>query len=351
MINKIFKKKKIILGIETSFDDTSSSILKGNKILSNIIYTQKKEHIKYKGIIPNIASNIHLKKIFNIVKLSIKKSNININNIDGIAFTRGPGLIGSLIIGENFAKSISLCINKPLFGINHIQAHILSFFIYNKEKIYPKFPYLCLSISGGHTKLVIVNNFFNIKIIGQTLDDSLGNLFDKLSIYLGLNYYNGSLLLEKYCYKGKNIFKFPIPNVKNLNFSFSGLKTYLFNFIKKNINNDNNFIKKNIYNISRSFHETIFKILIKKIKKAMKINNIINLAITGGVTNNKFIKKKFIKYSKKKKINFFYLKNKSIINDNAAMIALVGQIKYYYKLYDNYNIVSNTKFKIENYNL
>ncbi|WGH28186.1 MAG: tRNA (adenosine(37)-N6)-threonylcarbamoyltransferase complex transferase subunit TsaD [Candidatus Shikimatogenerans bostrichidophilus] len=348
MKNKIFNKKNIILGIETSFDDTTSSILKGNKILSNIIYTQKKKHIKYKGIVPNIASNEHLKKIYKIVKLSIKKSNININNINAIAFTKGPGLIGSLIIGESFAKSISLCLNKPLISINHIHAHILSFFIYNKKNLYPKFPYLCLSISGGHSLLLIVKNYFDIKILGKTLDDSLGNLFDKLSVFLGLKYYNGPFLLEKYSYKGKYIYDFPIPNVKNLDFSFSGLRTFLFNFIQKNVKKKKNFIKNNIYNISRSFHETIIKIIINKIKKAVIKTNITNIALSGGVTNNKFIIKKIIKYSKKK-WNIIYLKKKNIINDNAAMIALVGQIKYYYKLYDNYNIISNPNLKLNNY--
>ncbi|WGH26186.1 MAG: tRNA (adenosine(37)-N6)-threonylcarbamoyltransferase complex transferase subunit TsaD [Candidatus Shikimatogenerans bostrichidophilus] len=232
MIKKIFKKKKIILGIETSFDDTSCSILKGNKILSNLIYSHKL-HTKYNGVVPNLAYKEHLKNIFNIVKNSIKKSNVNIKNIDGIAFTKGPGLIGSLIIGENFAKSLSMCLKKPLFGINHIHAHIFSHFFYKKNKKYPKFPFLCFSISGGHTKIIKVKNFFNLKVIGDTLDDTLGNLFDKLSIFLGFNYPKGPLILENLCKKGINKYKFPYPKVKKLNFSFSGLKTYFYNFIKK----------------------------------------------------------------------------------------------------------------------
>ncbi|WOX79204.1 tRNA (adenosine(37)-N6)-threonylcarbamoyltransferase complex transferase subunit TsaD [Candidatus Shikimatogenerans bostrichidophilus] len=343
MIKKIFNKKKIIIGIETSFDDTSASVIKGNKVLSNIIKVQK-IHNKYNGVIPNIASNMHLKNIYNVVKMAIKKSKIKNNKlIDGIAFTSGPGLINSLIIGENFAKSMALSLNKPLFGVNHIQAHILSIFLYKKNNKYPKFPYICLSISGGHTKLLIVNDFFKIEIIGKTLDDSLGELIDKISNKLGFNYCNGAEKLNKYCKKGKNKYKFPIPKVKDYNFSFSGLKTYLFNFIKKK---NKKYIKNNINNISKSFHHTIYKILIEKIDKLIKVTKIRTLLICGGVSCNTYLIKKINKYSKENKINFFNLKKKEYIRDNGAMIALVGYLKYYYKMYDEYNIKSNSELNI-----
>ncbi|WOX79069.1 tRNA (adenosine(37)-N6)-threonylcarbamoyltransferase complex transferase subunit TsaD [Candidatus Shikimatogenerans bostrichidophilus] len=344
MIKKIFKKKKIILGIDTSFDDTSASIIKGNRVLSNIIKVQK-IHNKYNGVIPNIASNYHLKNIYNVVNIAIRKSKIKNNNlINGIAFTCGPGLINSLIIGEFFAKSMALALNIPLFGVNHVQAHILSIFLKNKK--YPKFPYICLSISGGHTKLLIVKDFFKIKIIGETLDDSLGDLIDKISNKLGFNYCDGAEMLNKYCKKGKNKYKFPIPRVKNYNFSFSGLKTYLFNFIK---NKKKEYIKNNIKNISKSFHITIYKILIEKIDKLIKKTKIRTLLICGGVSCNTYLIKKIKKYSEENKINLFYLKKKKYIRDNGAMIALVGYLKDYYKIYDDLNIKSNSKFKIENY--
>ncbi|WGH26536.1 MAG: tRNA (adenosine(37)-N6)-threonylcarbamoyltransferase complex transferase subunit TsaD [Candidatus Shikimatogenerans bostrichidophilus] len=346
MINKIIKKKKIILGIETSFDNTSSAILKGNKVLSNIIYTQN--HKKYKGIVPNIASNLHLIKILNIVKKSIIIAKIKLKEINGIAFTRGPGLINSLIIGENFAKSLSLTLKKKIFGINHIQAHIFSHYLYNKKKKYPNFPFLCLSISGGHTKIFKVNNFFKIKILGETLDNTLGELFDKISIYLGLDYLKGPDIIEKYSKYGIYKYIFPIPKVNNLNFSFSGLNTFIFNFIK---NNKKRYIKKNIYNICRSLHETIFIILKKKINKAIKKTKIKTITITGGVSCNKVLIKKFSKYFNKKKKKFFFIKNKNYLKDNGAMIALLGQIKNYYKLYDNLKIKSNPNLGLENINI
>ncbi|MDH3003772.1 MAG: tRNA (adenosine(37)-N6)-threonylcarbamoyltransferase complex transferase subunit TsaD [Candidatus Shikimatogenerans sp. JK-2022] len=348
MNNKnLFKNNKIIIGIDTSFDDTSCAIIKNNVILSNIIYNQINEHKNFKGIVPDIASKSHLKCIYNIFKLAINKSNIKINNIDGIAFTKGPGLISSLIIGENFAKSISLILNIPLFSVNHIHAHILSFFLVykKKKKKYPKFPYICLSVSGGHTLLCIVNNFFNIKILGKTLDENLGNFFNKMSVFFGFNHYNGYKILEKYSFKGVFKYKFPIPKVKNFNFSFSGLKTYIENFFKKK---SKKYIKKNLNNIFRSLHETIYNILIIKFKDVINYTNIKNIAITGGVSNNKFLIKKLKYFFKKKNINFFYLKNKKIINDNGAMIALIGQLKYYFKKTDNFNIKSNSNLKLNN---
>ncbi|WGH27713.1 MAG: tRNA (adenosine(37)-N6)-threonylcarbamoyltransferase complex transferase subunit TsaD [Candidatus Shikimatogenerans bostrichidophilus] len=345
MIEKIFKKKKIILGIETSFDNTASSVLKGNKVLSNIIYTQN--HKKYNGIVPNIASKLHLKKIYLIVKKSIKKAKIKLKDINGVAFTKGPGLINSLIIGENFAKSISLSLKKKIFGINHIQAHIFSHYLYNKKKIYPNFPFLCLSISGGHTKLFIVKNFFKIKTIGKTLDNTLGELFDKVSIILGFNYLSGPNKMEKCSKYGIFKYKLPIPKVKKLDFSFSGLNTFILNFIKKKKIN----IKKNIFNICRSFHETIFIILKKKINKAIYTTKIKKIIITGGVSCNKFLVKKLFNYYSKKEIKFFYIKNKKFLKDNGAMIALLGQIKNFFKLNDNLKIKSKSNLDIENINI
>ncbi|WGH25275.1 MAG: tRNA (adenosine(37)-N6)-threonylcarbamoyltransferase complex transferase subunit TsaD [Candidatus Shikimatogenerans bostrichidophilus] len=334
----VLKNNNIILGIETSFDDTSCAILKGNIICSNITYTQKL-HNEFKGVKPNLAYNLHLVKIYEIVRESIDKSKIKIKDINAISYTKGPGLIGSLMVGENFSKSMALSLNIPLIGVNHIHGHIFSNFIYNREKIYPKFPYICFSLSGGHTKIFLIKNFLDIKEIGRTLDDSLGNLFDKLSIYLGFEYYNGPRKIEEQSKKGKFLYKFPIPKVKGLNFSFSGLITYLKRFIKKNKKRIN---KKDL---CKSFIETIFIILKDKIYKAIKKTKIKNLVITGGVSYNEELNKKIKKISYKNKWKLYINKNKDVIKDNAAMIALVGNIKYYYKYYDNYNTISISNLK------
>ncbi|WGH25093.1 MAG: tRNA (adenosine(37)-N6)-threonylcarbamoyltransferase complex transferase subunit TsaD [Candidatus Shikimatogenerans bostrichidophilus] len=334
----IFKKKQIILGIETSFDDTSCAIIKGNIVCYNNTYTQIR-HNEFKGVKPNVANNLHLCKIYYIVKRTIKESKIEIKDINAISYTKGPGLIGSLMVGENFSKSMALSLDIPLIGVNHIHGHIFSSFIYNKRKRYPKFPYLCFSLSGGHTKIFLIKSFLNIKEIGRTLDDSLGNLFDKVSIYLGFEYYNGPSKIEKYSKKGKFLYKFPRPKVKGLNFSFSGLITYLKRFIKENKK------KINIKDLCKSFIETIFIILKEKIYKAIKLTNITNLVITGGVSYNEELNKKIRKISYKNKWNLYINKNKDYIKDNAAMIALVGSIKYYYKYYDNYKTLSISKLK------
>ncbi|MDH3005013.1 MAG: tRNA (adenosine(37)-N6)-threonylcarbamoyltransferase complex transferase subunit TsaD [Candidatus Shikimatogenerans sp. JK-2022] len=336
-IKKIFNNKILILGIETSFDDTACAILKGNKILSNIIYTQKIHNV-FNGVKPNIAYDLHLKYIYLTVKKAINKSKVNIKNINAISYTKGPGLIGSLMIGENFAKSMSLSLNIPLIGVNHIHGHIFTNFIYNKKNKYPNFPFICLSISGGHTKILLVKDFLKIKEIGKSLDESLGNLFDKFSVLLGFEYYKGPKIIEKYSKYGKFRYKIPIPKVKKLNFSFSGLITYLKNFIK-----NNKIIKKDL---CRSFLETIFIILKVKINKAIKLTNIKNIVITGGVSCNNFIKEKLKKESNKNKWNLYINYDKNIIRDNAAMIALVGQIKYHFKLYDDFKIGSSNRLKI-----
>ncbi|WGH24912.1 MAG: tRNA (adenosine(37)-N6)-threonylcarbamoyltransferase complex transferase subunit TsaD [Candidatus Shikimatogenerans bostrichidophilus] len=333
---KILNNNKIILGIETSFDDTSCAILKGKNVLSNIIYKQK-IHNKYLGVKPSLAYDTHLVKIYQVVKRALKKAYINMIDINIIAYTKGPGLIGSLMIGEHFAKSLAISLNLPLIGINHVHGHIYSIFLNKKNT--PTFPYICLSISGGHTKLLIIKDFFKIKSIGETLDESVGILIDKISILLGFKYTQGPNLIDKYAKKGKFIFKFPIPNVKNFNFSFSGLITYIKNIIKKKKNN----IKKDI---CRSLLETIFIIFKIKILNLIKLTNIKNIVITGGVISNFFLKKKFQKFFLKKKINLFINSNKNYLIDNAAMIALVGNIKSYYNLYEDFKCYVDSNLDI-----
>ncbi|MDH3004558.1 MAG: tRNA (adenosine(37)-N6)-threonylcarbamoyltransferase complex transferase subunit TsaD [Candidatus Shikimatogenerans sp. JK-2022] len=336
-LQTIFKLNKIILAIDTSFNDTTCAILKGNKVLSNIIYTSNKYNV-FKGVIPNIAYNLHITNIYDIVQRSLYKSKINIKKIDAISFTKGPGLIGSLMIGENFAKSLSLSLNIPLIGVNHIHGHLFSIYL-NKNQKFPNFPYLCLSISGGHTKLILINNIFTIKELGCTLDENLGILFDKFSILLGFKYLEGPKKIEIYSKFGRFKYKIPIPNVKGLNFSFSGLLTYLKNKIKNK--------KINKKDLCRSFLETIFIILNNKINKAIKQTGINKVVITGGVSSNNFLIYKFKKISKLNKWKYYRNNNKIYLKDNAAMIALIGQIKYFYKLYENYNTISNSKLSLD----
>ncbi|XBT18199.1 MAG: tRNA (adenosine(37)-N6)-threonylcarbamoyltransferase complex transferase subunit TsaD [Candidatus Shikimatogenerans sp. Tser] len=330
----------IICGIDTSFDDTSISILNKNKVLSNIRKTYNFK--KYKGVIPNIVSKKHNFNIIKIFNKALNKAKINIFQLDLISVTYGPGLIGSLYIGIDFAKTLSVIFNKPLYKVNHLHAHIFTFLIKNsflkkKKNIYP---FISLIISGGNTYLSVIYNFFNIKIYGKTLDNPLGEIYDKIANLLNFSY-PGAKKIDKYSFKGKKIFDIKIPFIKNFNFSFSGIFTKFKNLI---------FLKKYcIYDICLSFQEIIFKILFQKIYKLVKLTKIKNIFITGGVSCNKYLRKKFYICSKYYNLNFYFLDK--YIEDNGAMIANIGYIKYINHIkYDN-NIYPVPKLLLNNYNL
>ncbi len=327
----------IILGIETSFDETGISIYDSNKgLLSNELFSQYKIHNKFGGIIPEIASKNHSKKILPLLKKALKKSNKKINNINIIAYTAGPGLSNSLLIGTTLAKTISYIYKIPSIPINHIEAHIMSIMLNNKYKI--KFPFISLITSGANTILCIVKNYGKYKIIGKSLDDSAGEVFDKISVLLKLNLPGGPKI-SKLAKFGKINLNFPKPliNKKNLNFSFSGLKTHILNYIKNNKLNLNNKI-----NIAYSLEECITDILVKKIKLASKKYKINRLSIVGGVSNNNILRTKMKKLEKcKKKI---YFAKKKFCTDNAAMIAYTGLIKY---LINNKNIKNKLSIDIK----
>ncbi|WP_212113170.1 tRNA (adenosine(37)-N6)-threonylcarbamoyltransferase complex transferase subunit TsaD [Candidatus Shikimatogenerans silvanidophilus] len=330
----------IILGIESSCDDTSASIIKKNKVLSNVIFSQKKIHKQYNGVVPDLASKFHHKKIIRVVDIAIKKSKINTKYINAIAFSYCPGMIGSLLIASSFSKSFSMSYNIPLIGVNHIKAHILAHFIKNKNDYYPSFPFLCLTSSGGHTNIVIVKDFLNMETIGKTIDDSAGELIDKSAIILGLGYPGGQII-EKCAKKGKLKFYFNIPKVKDLNFSFSGLKTNFKYFIQKNKKINKNFIQDELHNLCFSLQETIIKIFIEKIKKSVKKTNIKNIAFSGGLSRNIFFKKKLFIESKKNNWKLFFLENQ-YTTDNAAMIAIHGYYKYIYGKISSLDIIPCT---------
>ncbi len=328
----------IILGIETSCDETGISIYdEKNGILINKIHSQKKIHSKYGGIVPNLASKYHYKIIIKLLKKSIKECNQNLKNINAIAYTAGPGLSTSLLIGATTAITLAYLYNKPSIPINHIEGHIMSVII--KKNI--NFPFLSLMTSGANTYLIIVFNFNKYKIIGKSLDDSAGEAFDKIANKLGLKYPGGKKLSILAKLKKKK-YNFPRPMIykKNLNFSFSGLKTYTINKIKKYKNL--NITEK--ANIAYAFEESITDVLVKKTKLALKKFKLNTVTISGGVSANKKLKKKMIKMTKKLKINFLYPKQK-LCTDNAAMIAYTGLIKLKNK--KNKYINKNLKIKIK----
>ena len=319
-------KDLIVLGIESSCDDTSAAILKGSKVLSNIVANQS-IHEKYGGVVPELASRAHQQNIIPVVDTAIKEANIKKDDIDLIAYTKGPGLLGSLLVGSSFAKSLSLALNKPLISVNHMQAHILAHFIEHKEQEKPDFPFLCLTVSGGHTQIVNVNSYNEMKVIGNTLDDAAGEAFDKSAKVLGLKYPGGPLI-DKYAKNGNiNAFVFGKPKIDQLNFSFSGLKTSIMNKINTSLQKDPNFINNNLENLCASIQHSIVSILLDKILKASKKTNISNIAIAGGVSANSYLRKKLNELGIQNNLKIFIPKFE-YCTDNAAMIAIAGKYKY-----------------------
>ncbi|WP_185872778.1 tRNA (adenosine(37)-N6)-threonylcarbamoyltransferase complex transferase subunit TsaD [Blattabacterium cuenoti] len=321
------KQPIIILGIESSCDDTAVSIIRNREVISNIIIHQT-IHKKYGGIVPELASREHDKYLFSTVNKAIKIANIKRSQLNAVSVTIGPGLIGSLLVGYSFAKSFSIGLNIPLIEVNHIQAHILSHFIQNANlnNSFPKFPFLCLMISGAHTQIIQVNDFFDMKILGSTLDDAVGESLDKIARLFGFTY-PGAIFLDKYSKLGNNKkFSFSKPNVKGLNFSFSGLKSQVYRFIQYQLKDNSNFIKNNIHSLCASIQKTISEILIEKIILAMKQTKIFRIVLAGGVSANNEIRKQF--FSLKKKNIEVFIPKKKYTTDNGAMIALVGFLKF-----------------------
>ena len=326
------KKNIYTLAIESSCDDTSAAILCNDKVLSNIVARQS-IHEEYGGVVPELASRAHQQNIVPVVDVAIKKANITKEDIDCIAFTQGPGLMGSLLVGGSFAKSMSMALGIPLIAVNHMKAHILAHFIDEDNFEKPTFPFLALTISGGHTQIVQVDSFFNLKIIGETTDDAVGEAFDKSAKILGLPYPGGPLI-DKYAQEGNpKAFTFTKPKVDGLNFSFSGLKTQILYFIQKNVVLNPNFIEENRNDICASIQHTIINILMDKLKIAVRETGIKQIAIGGGVSANSGIRKT-LKESENKLGWKTYIPKFEYTTDNAAMIGIVG---YYNYLENNFN--------------
>ena len=288
----------IILGIESSCDDTSAAVLKGNKILSNIAANQE-IHKEYGGVVPELASRAHQQNIIPVVDKAFSKANIQQKDISAVGFTRGPGLLGSLLVGASFAKSLAMSLSVPLIEVNHLQAHILAHFIDDANPEPPKFPFLCLTVSGGHTMIVLVKDYFDMQIIGKTIDDAAGEAFDKIGKIFGLDYPAGPII-DKLSKNGdENSFKFNKPKLEHFNYSFSGIKTSVLYFIQKEVRKNPDFIRENIDNLCASVQRTIVEILMDKLEKAAIDLNIKEVAIAGGVSANSGLREAMQKNSER----------------------------------------------------
>ena len=332
-----------ILGIESSCDDTSAAILCNGKVLSNVVASQK-IHELYGGVVPELASRAHQQNIVPVVDQALKQAEIKKTDLSAIAFTRGPGLMGSLLVGTSFAKSMALALDIPLIDVNHMQAHILAHFIEEEGYNPPEFPFLALTISGGHTQIVKVDNYFNMEIIGETIDDAVGEAFDKSAKLLGLPYPGGPLI-DKYAKEGNpKAFAFPKPKVQGLNFSFSGLKTAILYFIQKEVDKNPDFIEQNLKDICASIQYTIINILMDKIKKASKQTGIKSIAIGGGVSANSGIRS-VLKESANRYGWKTFIPKFEYTTDNAAMIGIVGYLKYINNDFTDISVVAKARIK------
>ncbi|MBB3123010.1 MULTISPECIES: tRNA (adenosine(37)-N6)-threonylcarbamoyltransferase complex transferase subunit TsaD [Mesoflavibacter] len=333
-----------ILGIESSCDDTAAAVIHNGKILSNIIANQK-IHEEYGGVVPELASRAHQQNIVPVVDQALKKAGITKDQLSAVAFTKGPGLMGSLLVGTSFAKSLAYGLNIPLIDVNHMQAHILAHFIDEEGFDKPPFPFLAMTISGGHTQIVKVNNHFDMEVIGETIDDAVGEAYDKSGKLLGLGYPAGPEIDKRAKLGNPKAFKFSKPKVDGLNFSFSGLKTAILYFIQREVKNNPNFIEENLNDICASIQYTIIGILTDKLKKASKETGIKHIAIGGGVSANSGIRQA-LKDGESKHGWTTYVPKFEFTTDNAAMIAIVGYLKYLDKDFTTQNVMANARLKI-----
>ena len=337
-------KNIYILAIESSCDDTAAAVLLNDKLLSNVVATQD-IHQKYGGVVPELASRAHQQNIVPVIHQAIAQANIDKKDINAIAFTRGPGLMGSLLVGTSFAKSLAMGLNVPLIEVNHMQAHILAHFIDEENFSKPEFPFLALTISGGHTQIVKVTDHFEMEVLGQAIDDAVGEAFDKSAKILGMPYPGGPLI-DKYAQNGNpKAFKFTKPKVGGLDFSFSGLKTGVLYFIQKQVKENPKFIEENRDDICASIQYTIVEILMDKLKMAVKQTGINQIAIGGGVSANSGIRKT-LKEAEKKYGWKTYVPKFEYTTDNAAMIGIVGYYKYLKGDFANLSVTAQARYKI-----
>ncbi|MBO7481928.1 MAG: tRNA (adenosine(37)-N6)-threonylcarbamoyltransferase complex transferase subunit TsaD [Bacteroidales bacterium] len=317
-----------ILGIESSCDDTSAAVVCDGKLLSNVINTQA-IHEKYGGVVPELASRAHQQNIVLVVKEALVRAEIGMSDIDAIAFTKGPGLLGSLLVGASFAKGLSVACDIPLVGVNHLHGHILAHFLREKDEdeCVPEFPFLCLLVSGGHSQIVLVRDYLDFEIIGKTIDDAAGEAFDKCAKVMGLPYPGGPVIDKLSKLGDENKFKFAKPSIPGFDYSFSGLKTSFLYTVRDEVAKNPDFIADNVNDLAASLQKTIIDILFNKLEKAVKQTGIRRVAISGGVSANSGLRNRMLLAAEKKKWQV-YIPKISYTTDNAAMIALVGYYMY-----------------------
>jgi N6-L-threonylcarbamoyladenine synthase len=340
-------KYTYILAIESSCDDTSAAIIRDTEILSNITAGQA-IHEQYGGVVPELASRAHQQNIIPVVEAALIEANIEKSQLDAIAFTKGPGLLGSLIVGASFAKSFAQGLQIPLIDVNHMMGHVLAHFAQDKEveqHTVPSFPFLCLTVSGGHTQIVKVSAPLEMEVIGETLDDAAGEAFDKAAKLLGLPYPGGPLIDKHAKLGNKDTFAFTFPKPLEFNYSFSGLKTQFMYFLKKSIKENPDFIEENLNDICASYQHHIINYLFRNLKKVAKSENISEIAIAGGVSANSELRSRLTEEGNKNNWNTFIPKFE-YCTDNAAMIAVTGYFKYKESLFSEINVVPQARMKI-----
>ena len=316
-----------ILGIESSCDDTSAAIIKDGILLSNVIAGQK-VHEEYGGVVPELASRAHQQNIVPVVDTAIKRAGITKNDIDAIAFTRGPGLLGSLLVGTSFAKGLSLGLNIPLVDVNHLHGHVLSHFIRQQaDDEVPEYPFLCLLISGGNSQIILVKNYNEMEVLGQTIDDAAGEAFDKCAKVMGLPYPGGPHIDRLAAQGDATRFRFSKPHIPGLDYSFSGLKTSFLYTLRDAKKTDPEFVEKNIADIAASLQRTIIEILLDKLRKAVDITGVKQVAIGGGVSANSGVRQAVADFCASRGIKAF-IPERVFTTDNAAMVAIAGYYKY-----------------------
>ena len=329
-----------ILAIESSCDDTCAAVCRDGKILSNLIASQK-IHEQYGGVVPELAGRAHMQNIVPVVDLALKKANVKLDELDAIAFTQAPGLIGSLLVGAQFAKSLAMALQKPLISVHHMQAHVLANLI---DEPRPSFPFVCLTVSGGHTQIVVCKSPYVIEVIGETIDDAAGEAFDKTAKLLGLPYPGGPLI-DKYAKEGNpDRFSFPEPNIPGLNFSFSGLKTSVLYFLQAEKNKNSHFVEENLSDICASVQQRIISILLNKLKKASRETGIKSICIAGGVSANSGLRNSLKELGESAGWKTFIPKFE-YCTDNAGMIAITAWHKYLKQDYADLTISPTARAK------
>ena len=332
-----------ILAIESSCDDTSASVISNGNILANIIAGQE-VHREYGGVVPELASRAHQQNIVPVVHQALKLAKIRKEVLSAIAFTKGPGLLGSLLVGGSFAKSFALGLNIPLIEVNHMEAHVMAHFIKeNNQGNCPNFPFLCLTVSGGHTQIVHVSDYLKMEVIGNTKDDAAGEAFDKAAKILGLPYPGGPIIDGNAKKGNSQAFKFPNPNVPDFDYSFSGLKTSFLYFIRDKTKEDPSFIEKNMQDICASYQQKIVDVLVEKLIKAAEKYNIREIAIAGGVAANSCLRNVIEKEKQARNWNIYFPKFE-YCTDNAAMIAIVGHYKFLNHEFADQSVTSSARY-------